>query len=454
MIRNYLSILAVTLLLAGMLVAYPAIAQQSKSEGVKYNCPYLHDEARRTLSEITQGKDGWFLRAGEITEYFALLPHTKNYLERLTKAFASQGSDLLLLQVPPRTFSAAKYLDPNGYKQGTFNLEDGISYYNAYMDSLKSTGASVVHMLDKMDDVEKGTGLHFFFKRDPHWTPFGAKLAAQKVADVLKKNKKYQQITPSTYKTEKISTSQMKENFAMEIVNLCTDEIPAEPYQLYQTNIQLGKGEDALFGDSSSAAPLVLLGSSFSALRRFNFDGFLSEYTGLDVANFAISAGQLFNSIVSYTSLPKAERLNPDFVLWENLAHYDFNFGDTMFRQAIPAVYGECSAKDAIKIAKINTAGGKKSIKIFDIPSDKKVSGSDYYLFLKTNNMGLSNFTLEMEYSDGDGEWFIIDRREHFNNSGRFFVELSDEIDSSLNKINLIGFPSIKADIEIRLCHI
>ena len=59
-----------------------------------------------------------------------------------------------------------------------------------------------------------------------------------------------------------------------------------------------------------------------------------------------------------------------------------------------------------------------------------------------------------MEYDDGDGEWFILDRRENFNNSGRFFVELSKEINSNLETVRLIGLPEIDAKIEARLCSI
>ncbi|MDG1287761.1 MAG: hypothetical protein P8P30_09405 [Rickettsiales bacterium] len=448
------------LLLTGVLLVAPAAAQQAQSaqpeaQEVKYNCPYLHDETRRTLAKLTQGNEGWFFRQSDINEYFALLPHAKGYLKRLTEAFANQGTKLILLQVPPRPFASYRYFNRGQPGQRSFRLADGMPYYENYLKELKTTGATVIDLLDVMNKVDPKTGLHFFYKRDMHWTPFGASAAARRIATALKADTTYQKITPTVYTTEATGELRMKGSIAMEVETLCAEVVPAEPYPSYQTNAQLSKGQDALFGDVSSASPIVLLGSSFSAVSWFNFDGFLSEHTGLEVANFAISAGKLFNALVSYTALPKEERLNPDFVVWENLAHYDFNLGDTMFRQAIPAVYGECSAAEAIQTAKVNLVGDNTDAKaLFSLPAGQKISGTDYYLFLKSSNKGLSNFTLEMEYDDGDGEWFVLDRRQNFTNAGRFFVELSEEITSSLKSVRLVGLPSIKSELEVRLCRI
>lgn len=455
----YSRIISAFLVLLLGLCGFSVSAQQAPSEAnivnkVVYDCPHLQDENRRTIAALTQGNEGWFFRQSDINEYFALLPHAKNYLTRLTKAFANQGTKLILLQVPPRPFSGYKYFNRTQPGQRSFNRADGMVYYNSYIKDLESTGAMVVDLTDKMEEYDPETKLHFFYKRDTHWTPFGSRLSAQRVAEKLKQDKVYQSIKPTSYKTEITGELQMKSAIAMEAETLCTDKVPSESFPSYHTNAQIEKGEDALFGDISSASPLILLGSSFSAVPWFNFDGFLSQYTGLEVANFAISAGKLFNAIVSYTSMPKENRLDPNFVVWENLAHYDFNLGDAMFRQAIPAVYGECSPANAIKAATITIKQEQEESDLFALDVSKKINGSDYYLYLNSDNESLSNFTVEMEYSDGDGEWFIIDRRENFNNSGRFFVELSDEINSNLKTIRLIGLPSIAAKIEARLCKI
>jgi alginate biosynthesis protein AlgX len=441
--------------LATLAVCLAAIlpAELAASDGI-YECPNLNNAAKTTLAHMTQGKDGWFFRKSDVDEYYDLLPHAREYIVRLTRAFASQGTTLYLLQVPPRPFAGYPHFDKTQPPQDSFNLEDGKAYYGSYIQALQQAGANVIEMLDLMHSYDKQNDLYFFFKRDHHWTPFGASLVAKRVGEVLKQNPKYQAIASSLkqYRSEVTGKIDMNSMILKELQTLCTSKVPAEKFPAYQTNLVADKGEDALFGSDDENPPLVLLGSSFSAVPMFNFDGFLSEHTGLDVANFAISAGGLFNSIVSYTSLPKEKRLNPQFIVWENLAHYDFNLGDSMFRQLIPSVYGECSAEEAIATKKLSLKSDK--VDILTLNRKQKISGSDYFFYIEVDDVTLANFTLETEYDDGDGEWFVIDRREHYNNSGRFFVELSDEITSSLQKVSISGLTQFDAAMEVRLCKI
>lgn len=427
-----------------------AIAVQAE-ESQLFSCPHLQDETRRTLVPVTQGKAGWFFRESDLKSSYQLLLETRDYLARLAKVFAAKGTQLILLPVPPRSLAAPQFLDPSQPMQKEFDPEVVRVAYEDYLTALRDTGIKTVGLLGVMEGYDPEHDLYFFFRRDHHWTPFGAELAAQQAGELLKTEPAYKPEATAEYATEITETLKIKHTLAQEIQRLCTDKIPPEPYPQHVTTVQEEKGEQALFGDVSAAAPLVLLGSSFSAQELFNFAGFLSQETGLEVANYAISAGQLFNAIVSYTSLPEAERLQPDFVLWEALAHYDFNNNSRLFRQIIPAVQGECSADEAVAV-RIMRLDGKEKEELFDLQKAKDVTGSGYFLFLHIDDRSLAKFTLEMEYDDGDGEWFTVDRSEHFNNTGRFFIELTDEISSALTRITMDGLGTVHANLEARLC--
>jgi alginate biosynthesis protein AlgX len=439
------------LLAAGLALALPFAVQAD--EGQLYKCPFLHDGSMQLLSPMTQGKEGWFFRAGDMVENYALLPETKGYLTRVAQAFKHEGSDLILVAVPPRSFSAEAYLDATQPMQATFDARNAEANYRNFLQSLSDTGAQVVDLLDVAAEYDDEHGMHFFFKRDNHWTPFGAKLSAEKIARVLEDYPAYSNAERGKYVTTNNGELRMREEMALEIQRLCTSQIPAEIFPGYTTAAEAGVGEDALFGDEGQASPLVLLGSSYSATPDFNFDGFLEETTGLPVANYAISAGQLFNSIISYVSLPKDQRQDPDFILWEDLAHYDYNRGERQFRQIIPAIYGECDKQSAVAVESFKAAPKAKHT-LFTFDPEKKISGDDYYLFINSDNLGFVQFTLEMEYQDGDGEWFTIDRSQNFNNSGRFFVELTDEITAPLTQINIEALSDVEAEVEVRLCRL
>ncbi len=468
-------ILIVALLFVGLMLYYPADAvgeepitnlpqhsagtnnkvaiSKIKSEGAPlFVCPYLYDESRQTISPISQGNNGWFFRKAGLKNSYQLLAETRQYLKRLVDAFVTQGSQLIILPIPPRSFAVPQFLNFTQPLQADFNFTQAQASYAAYMKQLASTGALVADLRPVVNLYDDKYDMYFFFRRDHHWTPYGANLAAQQLAELINEIAKYDSGSLGGFTTEITEILQMKHSMAKEIQRLCEGKIDAEPYPQYVTIPHKTKGEDALFGDISTAPPIILLGSSFSAQDIFNFAGFISQETGLEVANFAISAGQLFNAITSYVSLPVDERLKPDFIIWEALAHYDFNNGSQFFRQIIPAVGGECSAKEAIATSIIHIGNGGKQV-IFDLKKAKNITGSSYFIFLNMSNKELAKFTLELDYLDGDGEWFTIDRSAHFNNSGRFFIELSDEIESSLSRVTIDGFPeNITANLEARLC--
>ncbi len=422
-----------------------------------YDCPRLYQAQQRLSAPVTIGSEGWFFRANELKEHFELLPQTADYLKRLSQAFATQGSRLILMPVPLRTYGAANNLRKDQPYQRSFNLAQSRNSYAEYLKALNQTSIPTVNMLNAVAKTDAKTGLGFFLKRDIHWSPFGAELAAEAVATTLKTLPEYKEVTPVTFTTTITGKLAKKEIFASELQEYCDMELPAEEFPAYNTtrNEVDTEGEAALFGDDTADTTpqdlIVLLGSSFSAVQDFNFAGFLSEKTQMEVANFAISAGQLYNAIVSYASLPAAERLSPRFVIWENLAHYDLNEGTNLFRQIIPAIAGECSTEEAIASQKIKVTAGKTD-QFLTVPETNKVMGTDYFLYLHADNLGLARFTLNLDYADGDGEWFTIDRSEHFNNTGRFFMELSKELESPLTRVTLEGMDDLNAEVEIRLC--
>lgn len=428
-------------------------AEAQDASGLAFACPYLHDKARQHIAPMTQGKAGFFFRATDLQEYFALLPDTQEFLTRLTQAFAAQGTKLVLLEVAPRSLVQENFLAFDQPMQNTFDPATTRRSYNAYVESLRKTGAIVVPTLDLAGQRDEKHNLDFYFHRDMHWTPFAAKLVAHRIADALKKEAGYTPDSAAPYATEITGTLEMKGVMYQELQQLCTDSLPAETAPEYVTTLKAATGEAALFGDSNSSPPIILAGSSFSWMSIINFEGFLAEALQHEVANFSIPGGALFNAITSYLSLPKEQKLDPHYVIWENLSHYNFNQGERLFRQIIPAVYNECSAENALAATKVSVKEGKGAM-LFTLPAEQNISGSDYYLFLRSDNLGLVRFTLEMEYADGDGEWFTLDRSDNFNNTGRFFAELTNEIASPLIKVSLSGMENVNASVEARLCKI
>lgn len=422
-------------------------AQSEPSQSVLYDCPYLNDPDRQKLSPMTQGQDGWFFRRVDFQENYTLLPETLTYFKRIDRAFEKLGTKLVVAAIPPRPFIGDHFYNRGDTQQKRYDLSTAKKSYNEYLSQLRSTGITVVDGLDLVQEQDTANDLSFFFKRDHHWTPFGSKMMAQKIAREMNAEAS----AANTYQTKQLYITNLRSYMSEEIKRLCLNQTPHESHPVYRTERSSYNSEDLLFGDSSSDATIALLGSSFSDMESFNFVGFLMEASGMDVANYSLSGGQLFNAIVSYTSLPLDRRPAPKFALWETLSHYDFNVGEAMYRQIIPAVGGECSREQSIA-AKAVAVKGNDASTLLDVPESKKASGHDYYLFIESDTPSLVKFTVEFDYADGDGEWFTIDRSENFRNKGRFFIELSDELTAPLTQVSLDNNSPVDAKLDVRLC--
>ena len=440
------------LLLAFLTAIFSLIANNSYAAGVSnlYNCPDLQNKEKSSIATMTQGLDGWFFReSADLKDEYRLLGESKAYLTNLAKAFANRGTSLVVAVTPTRGIAGQAFLDKTKPAQKSFDVVMAENSFNEYIKMLNDTGV-IAPNLAKPSQQKSADGTYFFLIRDHHWSADGAKMAALTINDAIKNNAKYKTLTKKKYTTAEAGIRTMKEIMGLELQKLCTSELPADKFMSYKTSLVDSGSADDLFGDGGGE-PSVLIGSSFSALKRFNFDGFLSEATGLEIANHALSAGGLFNAIISYTASKQFTKSKPPFLFWEVSGVEDIN-NDTAnyFRQIIPAIYGECGDK-AITTNKINIKNGAAQ-KLISASADKKISGDDYYMFLDASNRGLAKFTLQIDYDDGDGEWFTLDRSEHFKNEGRFFIELNSDIESNVTDITIDAMDNINTDLEIAIC--
>ncbi len=421
-------------------------------EKLVFNCPHLADNTKITFTPMTQGFDGWFYRIQEdLKEDFTPAPETISFFTRVANAFKIRGSSLIYIPIPPRGIVAQKYLDPSNEVQKNYSPTNAYLSYIKLIVALRSSGIMTSNFVQIGKDHKN---IPFSFKRDHHWKSTGAKLAGKSIGNLITNHTKYSELSKSKYNTTQVGYQEMKGPYAIELQGLCNGIIPSEKYMMDTTERIVDNSAGALFGDNNESDPVVIVGTSFSANERFNFEGYISQYTGLETANYSIGGGGLMNSIISYTSSPNFHKTTPPFIVWEAQSAYSLN-DDTepAFRQIIPAIYGECSEDKAIATGKVEIKKGKGQT-LLKVASNKEVSGNQYFIFLESSNTGFTNFTLQMDYSDGDGERFSIDRSIRYNNRGRFFVELLDEIDSSLVSVSIDSMPNVNTSLKIRVCRI
>ncbi len=437
----------ISFIAAALACSYTIVPSQATAK--TFTCPYLDDDTKVTAEKMVQGNNGWFFRReSDLRENFTIMPETKKLFARMNKALNDNGTHWVFMPVPVRGLSGYAHMNRAENFQSKFNEKVSGAAFEDMLKDLRSTGMIVPSLLEASQSV---TGEKpFYFARDHHWTDWGSRASAEAVAAALKNNAVYMDQPKVQFTSTKKYDVQLKAGIATELQRLCTDDLPPEPLKHFTTQLN-AEGADALFGDVGGE-PSVLVGTSFSAVPHFNFDGFLSEKTGLNISNRSVSGGGIYNALISYTSSKQFEKTKPPFLFWETPSSYDFNTETpTVMRQIIPAVHGVCKGGNVIANTSVKIKNGV-STTLFTLPAKKKVSLTDYYLFIDAGDRAFNQFTLIIDYDDEDGEWFTIDRSDRFDNEGRFFIELNDEIESNVVKIGIDNMPNINATLNAKIC--
>lgn len=415
----------------------------------QFSCPGLEAStlASDEYGEMTQGRHGWFFRtAADLTWRYYVAPEAENYVRRLADALDRKGARIGFVIVPPRGVLYNDEVIAGGGFTPILTADEGGELYQRMLKSLRRAGA----IAPDIRAAARAAESQFFFKRDHHWTPDGARISAKAFADAYRQEVGEKSLGALKFKTEPAADLELKGGMAQAISRACRDSIPAEPFTLYETRQQASDAADlGLFGDAPNSVNVVLLGSSFSDVASFNFDGFLSEAMGSAVANHAISGGLLMKSAVSYFSSAAFQADPPDLIVWEAPVYYDISGSALDFRQIIPAVGGACAPDAAVASVDGRVSGAPAAM---DVPTEAKVSGTKNFLYFEASNPAFTTFSLRVEYDDGDLEEAPIDRSDRYINEGRFFFEFSPDIRASVSRVTLVPADERETDYTMRIC--
>jgi alginate O-acetyltransferase complex protein AlgJ len=156
-----------------------------------------------------------------------------------------------------------------------------------------------------------------FLRTDTHWTPHGAAVVAQAVAEHLRQASTWQgggasyatQVTGSeSHKGDLLSYLPLDPYFA-------DMQPPSETLEQRQTELQGGEGGGDLFGDS--APEVALVGTSYSANPKWNFPGALRQALGADIYNYAENGHGPLVPMLRLLAKGEEETRGLKLVLWE-----------------------------------------------------------------------------------------------------------------------------------------
>ena len=285
--------LATCLAAAGLQAEERAKAPIYQVEDCCSLCPAAHDASQystnymKNFTTLIDAQDAWLFRTQEdLRTEFGTSAEGYRMLKQLRDAFKSRGVELVVVYQPTRGLVNRSKLKPED--QNRFNYDLALRNYRQALASFEKVGLRVPDLSPLTDEQEEQP---FYFRRDQHWTPYGAERTARLVAETVKRIPAFETIEKKEFVSQRIGLMGKTGTMQKVASQLCGTVYAPQYIDQFATEPKTESGSDELFGDSTPPQ-ITLVGTSHSG-KNYNFGGFLEQYLGTDVLNAAFPGGGL-----------------------------------------------------------------------------------------------------------------------------------------------------------------
>lgn len=254
------------------------------------------------------GKDSWLFSNQELlvpARFDLVLEDHLRDITSVQKQLHAQGKRLIMIPVPMKVTLYHEKLDRR-LNPRLLTLEQDFSA------ALSARGIEHQPLSDTFQAAKARSQL--FLARDTHWTPEGAKLAAEKVAASfaeLKGNTRYHADVRPALRYEGDLTRFIRTSEWLAAGLRAPEQLSHHEIAPVLDTVT----EDALFG--SSQRPLLLIGSSYSDNDTWNFTGFLQQAFSREVVSLSVSEKGPYYAVQQFLKAPPEWAEEVDVVLWE-----------------------------------------------------------------------------------------------------------------------------------------
>lgn len=324
-----------TLFLAAMSGA-PALAQSPP-----YDCSGL--DTASALPSV-EGLNGVFYRVlADLRLRHPMEDAVVEQMTALSDALATGGTTLIYVTVPTKSQAMPQFLPPAAADYA-FDSATAQLVYEDIIGRLAAHGVLAPDILSAVSAASADAPP--FFQADFHWTSEGARLAAQAIGLAIKQQPFYGDLTLSEYSTTALAPTTAFSTMRRTLQAFCIGELPRVEAVGHLTEMTSAptSGATDIFAGEDDAVQIVLVGTSFSDAPLSNFAGYLSEYSGLDVVNYAVTGGNQFGAVTSYLTSRDFMENPPRFLIWENPIYSNLaQYGPDPMEELVAAAGQTCS---------------------------------------------------------------------------------------------------------------
>ena len=384
-----------------------------------YNTSYL-----KNFNILVDGKDGWLFRSeAELPEQFGPSPEGLKELHRFARYLKqTTGTELVLVYQPTKGLVHPDKLPDNNPMP--YSWPFARTNYVAALDRFRSAGLVVPDLSPLLG--EEGKEHAYYFKRDHHWTPYGARRTARIVADRIKQMPVYDTLEKQHFETRRVGLIRKEGSLQDAAHRICGQTWSNQYVNEFETHKVDAVDSDeasALFGDDS-LPPITLVGTSNSkGAENYNFAGDLEEMLGVEILNVAIAGGSYDGSIFEYLMSDNFRESPPKILLWEVPAYHNLDSVE-FYRQLVPMVTDGCAGRKPVLQNTTKVTAGTNEV---------LYNGGGQFLELPS-----SQYLIDLQFSDPSIKeadayiWFVFGRKDRVDleygsrvdTTGRFMFEL------------------------------
>jgi alginate O-acetyltransferase complex protein AlgJ len=260
---------------------------------------------------VLVGEQGWLYT----TEEFQTAPSDDAQIEaklaeigRVHVQLAAQDTQLMVLLIPAKSRVYPEHLGRVHWPAVKQNV------YGSVRQRLGAQGVTALDLLPALL-AAKSQG-EVFLHTDTHWTPLGAKIAAETVKSSLAKLSEQPDLPAATFTLK----SAPQASYSGDLLNYLPlgklQKIGPAPDQLSTPTAQrTDSGGGGLLGNDAPAVTLV--GTSYSANARWGFENQLKEALGSDLVNAAQEGKGPMLPMREYLKSKTFQNAPPKLVIWE-----------------------------------------------------------------------------------------------------------------------------------------
>ncbi|GHT85756.1 alginate biosynthesis protein AlgX [Betaproteobacteria bacterium] len=419
-------------------------------------CPEVQDISRYNTSflknsrMLVQGKGDWLFRTLlDLRTDFDYVDAGRPYLKKLREAFARRGIELVVVYQPTRGLVHRDKLTPEA--SASFNFDLALANYRTALKRFEQIGFHAPDLSRLVDEHEEHA---FYFRADPHWTPYGAQRTAKVVAETIRSLPVFADIPRRAF-TSKIVGRNSQGNkgvLGLAAAQLCGNSGNSIEYvDRFVTEPEEVRNED-LFSDIG-IPNIVLVGTSHSGAV-YNFPGFLLEYLDTDILIFAYPEGGLEGGMIEYLGSEEFQNSPPKILIWEFSANYRLD-QDSIYRQLFALLDDGCEGKQIEISSKARLGSGKQMVLV---NSDAKMlANRDARIDIRFTDAEVKTLRADFLYMNGSREVLRLDKTNRVATNGRFVFDMRAEgnwSDMVLLGVELEGTEEdgTPQELEVRVC--